>query len=494
MVVPLINSPGVGTHASRMVHFPPRAPSPKKVEGHLFLLDRKLQEGCAVAGVALVGLHETNLKVQSLYWPSGPQPRRHRACRSREEASRLEPRPHGLYSVSCSRRGDAVGIHEQLPRIPEQCDVDYPLPRLGRRGGRTVIAVAWDDVLFPSTDLFARYKQPADAHAFQHPLRPCSAMTRGLAAWREALKEFLDTASRMSERLLIVSERPYPWVTDSLGVWYPSILSMVRMLESSGKLKILYPHQLLSKKMRASGFKLPQEPTTKVSSTEAKLEQKPQKQASFLQSAMRQCLKMAKRSLSNSKPKPSWAAVGPSKDGPTHTVEASEWNTAAWLYALKVELVQLCRLYPGEPHRNVICLAGSSSSMAAMQEVQACPQLADEHLFTKALRVPSAPTLTELALRLRQDVELLPAFVLADRSFQVNLSQPKQLPRTASLAPPPLQLIAGALQMPKLGDVCFPGHAWGLDHEVSQTEMVEALQQLRYSCSESILCGPPRCW
>lgn len=151
--------------------------------------------------------------------------------------------------------------------------------------------------------------------------------------------------------------------------------------------------------------------------------------------------------------------------------------TSAKLQAMKTEAKNFYNRYPGQSWKNIVSLGDMQYEHDAIQAL-ASERLSPpgERFRTKALLLPSAPSLSELTLRLQFSRLLLPAYVRVDGNFRLDLRS----------ADDPLEAIASAVRMPQLAKLPFPRHAWGRTPPPEEDLASEALDELAVTVHESL--------
>jgi len=151
---------------------------------------------------------------------------------------------------------------------------------------------------------------------------------------------------------------------------------------------------------------------------------------------------------------------------------------AAKLYAMKREAQHFYSQYKWQTWKNIISLGDMEMEHDAVQELtwrRVGP--ARERVRTKAIMLPRQPTVSQLTLRLRLSLMLLPAYVRFNGDIDINLQDTNH----------PLAALAEALGIPQLAKLDFPLHAWGLAEEPSEQEAQQALDDLALVVYEQLL-------
>lgn len=151
--------------------------------------------------------------------------------------------------------------------------------------------------------------------------------------------------------------------------------------------------------------------------------------------------------------------------------------TKAKLAAMQQEAEAFYSRYPAQTWKNVLSLGDMRYEREAVHQL-ATQRLSShrERLRTKALLLPTKPSLSEITLRLRFSRLLLPAYIHFDGCFDLDLRS----------AADPLQEIANALGIPQLGALPFPRHAWGRTPVPDEELAAEALDEVAVTVHESV--------
>lgn len=338
-----------------------------------------------------------------------------------------------------------------LNTVPE--DQRVPNCCVSPAQGATCLFLVWDDVLFPSTELFHQGKAPL-------PDPPHTAIPRHLkdklSGLSKALEDFLREASAMSDRAAILCFQPRGWVEKCVGTYLPELLPALSskgfQLSGSRMISVLYVHETMIETMEKGGLQVP-----RIAST-----------------AMSQHSMVARRVATSS----FWQrCLGklPESD-PATNMASQEWWVAATLATMKFWLRTQAH---GRPWRSLVCISATMPSLIAAHLLGQDPDLRS---FVKSIRVPVQLPIEALSLRLRFDAQLLPVYALYGADFKVNMTGPSD---------PPTQL-ASTLLMPQLQVPYFSRYAWGLDRAgPSAKEVKHQLGELRLSVSDGYLFSWP---
>mmetsp|Transcript_127309 Transcript_127309/g.271432 ORF Transcript_127309/g.271432 Transcript_127309/m.271432 type:complete len:395 (-) Transcript_127309:69-1253(-) len=283
---------------------------------------------------------------------------------------------------------------------------------------QTLVFFDWDDTLFPTTELFDRWGFSSSVEATPDTtivLTP--QQERQFAEWREALRNYLEEACSLSDMVAIVTNSRRPWVTTCLERFAPDLLPFF----AAGRVKVIYAFEKLRQGKRL------------------------QSQCMNLRPVRHREVDLNNRSEE----------------------EHAEESTHAKYVAMREVVADFYSQYSGQTWKNIISLGDMRYEHDAVQDVtfRRVPEQGQhkEHIRTKAIILPSAPTLSEITLRLRFSRHMLKAYVMFNGDLDVDLT---------SVANPVLAL-AEALGMPQLSSVSFSGHAWGRKQTPPDSEELE---------------------
>lgn len=277
---------------------------------------------------------------------------------------------------------------------------------------QTLIFLDWDDTLFPTTELFDTWGLPREAGA---TVELPDKLAAQLESWRAALTEFLSSACTLSERCIIVTNSKRPWVHNCVRRFAPAIQLL---LEQESGLSVVYARELTGSK-----------------------------QSCHRPEGLRAVLHELR----------------------SEEEELREHLTKAKQAAMRQEAKEFYSRYPGQTWKNVLSIGDMAYEHVAVQEVtfrRASP--ARERLRTKAITVPTSPSLGVITCRLHCFQYLLQAWVRFDGDLSVNLEE----------VPDPLDALAQAMQMPKIRTLIPMGYAWGRGPAPSDEEHAAMLQEL----------------
>jgi hypothetical protein len=152
--------------------------------------------------------------------------------------------------------------------------------------------------------------------------------------------------------------------------------------------------------------------------------------------------------------------------------------TTAKYVAMKREAELFYSSYPGQSWKNVLSIGDMAYEHDAAQDLtfrHKPKRGTHERLWTKTLVVPSAPSLSEITMRLHFLRLMLPVYVRFEGNFDLNLSKEVD----------PLFALARTLRMPELAKANFSRHAWGLTSQPSHAVVSDMIAEL-----EEIVCVP----
>lgn len=309
---------------------------------------------------------------------------------------------------------------------------------------QTLIFLDWDDTLFPTTEIFDRYCVSRYASRQElTALGPCgrSLLPRemqstddipGLEKWKEALEQCLRTACSLSDRCVIVTNSSPLWVEACIQRFVPEIAELFRSPHGP---RVVYAEEAL-KEARAARRRR-------------------------LGACVSGCLSWLDHLFEDCNP-----------EDPTpeeHERELTEAKHAA----MRQEAVAFYSRYPKQSWKNVVSIGDmpyEHNAMRSLCEGRASDaRRATERLRSKALLLPTGPTMSEITLRLQITRLLLPAYVRLDGDLDLDLREVQH----------PLQEIANALEIPQLAALPFDFDAWGADEEDDHAvEVEEALAEV----------------
>eukprot|EP00425_Heterocapsa_triquetra_P017371 CAMPEP_0195148958 /NCGR_PEP_ID=MMETSP0448-20130528/176206_1 /TAXON_ID=66468 /ORGANISM="Heterocapsa triquestra, Strain CCMP 448" /LENGTH=409 /DNA_ID=CAMNT_0040187585 /DNA_START=12 /DNA_END=1238 /DNA_ORIENTATION=+ len=277
--------------------------------------------------------------------------------------------------------------------------------------GQTLIFFDWDDTLFPYTAIFEQWR--IGRHGSKPPPLPEELETE-LAAWREALYQYLAVACSLTDCCTIVTNAKRPWVDYCVDRFAPNLRPLLD--GRTGGPTVVYAGEMLppreSKLSRGAG------------------------------SGLKLLAKYEDR---------------------------SKQLTAGKLAAMRNEATRFYSRYPEQTWKNILSLGDMKYEHDAVHELTSTRKSPPrERLRTKAILLPRRPSLSELTLRLKFSRLMLPAYVRFNGDIDLDL-------RTAA---DPLQAIARALSIPQLGDLSFPRHAWGRTPVPEEKVATDALDEV----------------
>lgn len=294
--------------------------------------------------------------------------------------------------------------------------------RLYAEAGQTVLFLDWDDTLFPTTELIQRrgHWVPSGRHSPGWGTPPPLKLNAELEDWRQALQQLISTARALSERCVIITNASPSWVRCCLKKFAPELLPDFE--RSKGGLHVIYAPELLNKYLEAHGLRI--QPVN-----------------------------------------PSLANL---------TAERRERMTAAKLLAMKREVANFYSKYPEQTWKNVISVGDASYEHDAVKELRWCHAAqARERLRTKAITLPSGPSLAEITFRLHFLRLLLPTIVHHDGDLDLNLG--------AHQGVDPIKACANCLDLPELDHLDSVRRAWhsqGSTATCGSSEASQALEEL----------------
>lgn len=310
--------------------------------------------------------------------------------------------------------------------------------------GQTLIFFDWDDTLFPYTELFERQRLQLlpDAEEQRAALPP--ALGEDLAAWREALQQYLAVACSLSESCTILTNARRPWVDLCIDRFAPELREL---LDRGGGPRVVYADEALAGSSPTASSQGPV-----LGGSSQGIACSDSGAAAAVGSAS-----------------PRGARAGPAA--------APGSRTAAKLAAMEQEAARFYSRYPEQTWKNILSLGDMKYEHDALQALglgRASPPR--ERLRTKAILLPGGPSLSELTLRLQFSRLMLPAYVRFNGNIDLDLRA----------AIDPLQAIARALGIPRLGELPFPRHAWGRTPLPEGQVAAEALVDVALTMHETL--------
>lgn len=291
---------------------------------------------------------------------------------------------------------------------------------------QTLIFFDWDDTLFPSTEFFNRMQVRREGFEDENTLDPTFLVC--LQAWREALCMYLQEAARLCTQIVIVTNSKRPWVQTCIDNFVPQVKDVM----NDEGIKVVYAGERLAETRRWHA----------------------------------QCrdirpVKYRTESMSMTQE------------------EHDDEQTLAKYQAMKQEAMSFYSEYPGQSWKNILSLGDMPYERDAAREVcftRNSPR--KEKLRAKTIVLPTAPSITEITLRLRFSRLMLPAYVHFDGDFDIDLS----------CGDDPLRTIAEALDMPQLAAVPFTRHAWGRVplHEKDIEMVPDSLADVAYTVHDAM--------
>jgi len=100
----------------------------------------------------------------------------------------------------------------------------------------TLMFIDWDDMLFPTTEIFEHWRVPTDSKRWRG-FTFSSAQCCLLDSWRDAAYQYLSTSCSLSERCVIVTNSKRRWIKDCIDFFAPNIRVL---LDSSDGPRIVY--------------------------------------------------------------------------------------------------------------------------------------------------------------------------------------------------------------------------------------------------------------
>jgi len=274
---------------------------------------------------------------------------------------------------------------------------------------QTLIFLDWDDTIFPTTALFAEWRvRPAEDFDVELP----GLLEERMAAWRESLGGFLGNLRSMSERCVIVTNSKRPWVEKCVRRFAPQLLYI---FQGNFGVEVVYASEVTMKKVRARG------------------------------------------------------GLRPLARDATSDLQMSDYLMKQKQEAMRKSAQEFYSRYPGQTWKNVLSIGDMPYEHSAVQEMtfrRRSP--AREKLRTKAITVPSSPSINQVTFRLEFFARLMLACVKYDGDMSVELEVRQNH----------LKVLAAALELPNVGSIVFPDSAWGDDPPPGCEKVALLLEEL----------------
>mmetsp|Transcript_36915 Transcript_36915/g.73030 ORF Transcript_36915/g.73030 Transcript_36915/m.73030 type:complete len:347 (-) Transcript_36915:104-1144(-) len=293
---------------------------------------------------------------------------------------------------------------------------------------QTLIFFDWDDTLFPTTAIFDEWEVPSGKE-LENAILP-EVLSKQLVRWCNALLNFLTAACSVSERCVIVTNSRRPWIQQCACRFAPDMLELLESTRGKGStvacggsVRIAYANEAVSRKRyRRDGIRPVMQ---ELAPCELELEE--------------QLMKPKQESMRR---------------------EAEDFYSR----------------YFGQTWKNIISIGDMPYEHNAVQEVtfqRVAPER--ERLRTKAMTLPTGPSVEEVTFRLELLARLLPALVHHDGDLSIQLDALQDH----------LQVLATVLDIPELADITLPASAWG--HEPQMDDAMErALEEVCNKVSSHI--------
>jgi len=331
--------------------------------------------------------------------------------------------------IPCQEEDDAEAFEDtDVSRCPSELSDTMSLDP-----SQTLIFLDWDDTLFPTTYLF-KHLELHKVSANNMPNDIAEAMDR----WRDAVYEFLCVACSLSDCCVIVTNSSHQWVDYCIDRFAPNLRPLFdRRLRSA--LEVVYARPIYVEHLAKLGPKRLQAATTCFGSI-----------VSVFRAWWKSVIKNEVEELEEAK-----------------------------RVAMKQKVDDFYSRYAGQTWKNILSLGDM------WYEYYACQQLGRDHraaypsegLWTKAILVPTQPTLSELTLRLNIIREMLRAFVQHNGSVDLDLSNTGH----------PMKLVADTLGIPELTQAPVPLHTWGLGPAPDDCTMMNAIDRVALAMRDHFL-------
>lgn len=324
--------------------------------------------------------------------------------------------------------------------------------------GQTLIFLDWDDTIFPTTEIFDNWK--LDMFNASRDSQLSEAQLEALERWRKAADEYVKMACALSDRCVVVTNSRRPWVDSCVERFVPSLAPLLN--REPGGLKVLYADEELKAEKakvlatqhaqslrRGSGRRRSQ--TGWCGSCCA---------GGIVKTVTKCCSDLMRDETGES-------------DEQMSRVEKGKLLTAAKLAAMKRVAQDFYSKYEGQTWKNIISIGDMRYEIDAVREVKSLRRQsvlgeapARERLKTKAILVPSEPTIGGLTSTLTISRMLLQTYVQHDGDIDLDLRDGSN----------PMHAIGTALGLPELAATELPEASVGDDDEV-MSQVVMALHE-----------------
>ncbi|CAE8612192.1 unnamed protein product [Polarella glacialis] len=307
-------------------------------------------------------------------------------------------------------------FRRQFSDLDSECN--SPISPEYKKPCQTIIFFDWDDTLFPTEELIDRWGLSVGERAELTDPPLTAEQAQLLSEWQDALCAYLEEACTLSGRCVILTNSKRPWVEDSVARFVPQLSSFFRIKARTDSLKIVYGQELL------------------------------EMQINELQ---------PRRHNKNHEATPD---------------ELQERLTLAKFIAMRKEVTDFYSKYPRQTWKNILSLGDMPYEKDAIQEVahrRVAPRGRPETLRTKAIVVPRAPFMGEIAHRLRLGRVLLAAYVQYDGDIDLDLQR----------SPDPMACLGRALNIDALARLPMSRHAWGSELTLDQDSIDREIKILR---------------
>lgn len=106
--------------------------------------------------------------------------------------------------------------------------------------GQTLMFLDWDDTLFPTTEIFERRQLQSNRESWSLPVP--RALEHEIGAWREALTQHIAVALSLSDRCVIVTNSTRPWVHRCIDRFAPHLRPLLH--EKPRRLRVVYASEV----------------------------------------------------------------------------------------------------------------------------------------------------------------------------------------------------------------------------------------------------------
>eukprot|EP00747_Dinoflagellata_sp_TGD_P192813 gnl/TRDRNA2_/TRDRNA2_58168_c0_seq1.p1 gnl/TRDRNA2_/TRDRNA2_58168_c0~~gnl/TRDRNA2_/TRDRNA2_58168_c0_seq1.p1 ORF type:complete len:529 (+),score=84.83 gnl/TRDRNA2_/TRDRNA2_58168_c0_seq1:108-1589(+) len=269
----------------------------------------------------------------------------------------------------CSKANSAVSARSFRYRIDTPCSSVASSQQRFTEPEQTIVFFDWDDTVFPTTELFDRWKLPSRPERWAD-MEISAEQEALLESWRIALKDYLTTVCSLTCRCCIVTASRRPWVEKCTEKFAPDLQPLFR--SSSGP-RVIHAREMEQSKIREVKF-------------------------------------------------------GDAVHGAYTHEEVDERVTEAKFMAMRKETIEFYSQYPGQSWKNIICVGDAGYEYDAAHElVFTRESKKKERIRLKTIMVPRGQTIAEMSYRLRLATIVFRAYVNYDGDINLDMNNPESL-------------------------------------------------------------------